>query len=263
MAILMEHLLNGSRRKIDVREIRRNERNFYADLNEDEEFGVLGLAEDIQQYGQKEDIEVYEDDSLDDGKKYTLLSGERRWKAMCYNLENGVGDGMINAIVTRKPETEIEEMNRIISGNHQRDKNESIRMEEVKIEEANWDQLVENGEKPAGKKRVWIGKRINLSERQVQTYLTRLREMREVQENGATITVSGEEFTELAEPEPEGISSSDKENLKQLQKALSESTGRKVKISPKNFGITFYPYDLEDVFAVLNDLGFDEDGTWK
>ena len=148
-----------------------------------------------------------EDDSLDDGKKYTLLSGERRWKAMCYNLENGVGDGMINAIVTRKPETEIEEMNRIISGNHQRDKNESIRMEEVKIEEANWDQLVENGEKPAGKKRVWIGKRINLSERQVQTYLTRLKEMREVQENGATITISGEEFTELAEPEPEGISS--------------------------------------------------------
>lgn len=264
MADLMQHLLGGNRKKISVNEIRKNPLNFYAGLNQDdEEFGVVGLAEDIERYGQKEDIEVYEDEK-EDGKIYTLLSGERRWKAVTYNLEHGVGDGLISAIVTNKPEDEIEEVNRIISGNHQREKNESIRMEEVRIEEDNWNALVEAGQKPEGKKRVWIGKRINLSERQVQTYLTRLKEIREAQERQASdddFYSQGESFTDLASEEPDnGLTSADKEYLKTLQKNLSDTMGRKVKISMKTYAITFYPNDFDDVSSVLNCLGFNGSG---
>ena len=52
------------------------------------------------------------------------------------------------------------------------------------------------------------------------------------------------------------------EYLKNLQDNLTDSMGRKVKIS-KNLGITFYPQDIDDIASVLNCLGFNEDGTLR
>lgn len=48
---------------------------------------VEDMAELIQKYGQDENGVVYMDESVGDGKKYTLLAGERRFKAIKLNYE--------------------------------------------------------------------------------------------------------------------------------------------------------------------------------
>lgn len=83
MALLNEFMSGGEKKlKVHVSEIRRNERNFYAIVSENEEKDVENLATILRENGQDDNGVVYEDTSIDDGKKYTLLAGERRWKAI-------------------------------------------------------------------------------------------------------------------------------------------------------------------------------------
>lgn len=77
----------NSFRKVSVDEIRPNRENFYASISENEDQMVEDMAELIQKYGQDENGVVYMDESVGDGKKYTLLAGERRFKAIKLNYE--------------------------------------------------------------------------------------------------------------------------------------------------------------------------------
>ena len=87
MALLNEFMSGGEKKlKVHVSEIRRNERNFYAVVSENEEENVDNLATILREDGQDDNGVVYEDTSLNDGKKYTLLAGERRWKAITKNV---------------------------------------------------------------------------------------------------------------------------------------------------------------------------------
>ena len=259
MALLNEFMSGGEKKlKVHVSEIRRNERNFYAVVSENEEENVENLATILREDGQDDNGVVYEDTSLNDGKKYTLLAGERRWKAITKNYENGLGDGMYEVKVVRRPADEIDELMRIVRNNAQRNKTKEVRAAEVKAMEVIWDGLVARGEKPEGKKRDWIGANIGLSPRRVQEYMTGVEsdignEEANPEEGGNTATRRRNQPT---------LSSADAEYLRNLQKNLSESTGRKVKIN-KSFGITFYPNGFDDITTVLSDLGFTEDGYFR
>ena len=259
MALLNEFMSSGEKKlKVHVSEIRRNERNFYAVVSENEEENVENLATILREDGQDDNGVVYEDTSLNDGKKYTLLAGERRWKAITKNYENGLGDGMYEVKVVRRPADEIDELMRIVRNNAQRNKTKEVRAAEVKAMEVIWDGLVARGENPEGKKRDGIGANIGLSPRRVQEYMT-----------GEESDIGNEEanpeegdITATRRRNQPPLSSADAEYLRNLQKNLSESTGRKVKIS-KSFGITFYPNGFDDITTVLSDLGFTEDGYFR
>lgn len=259
MTLLNEFMSGGEKKlKVHVSEIRRNERNFYAVVSENEEENVENLATILREDGQDDNGVVYEDTSLNDGKKYTLLAGERRWKAITKNYENGLGDGMYEVKVVRRPADEIDELMRIVRNNAQRNKTKEVRAAEVKAMEVIWDGLVARGEKPEGKKRDWIGANIGLSPRRVQEYMTG--EESDIGNDEANPEEGGNTATRRRNQPP--LSSADAEYLRNLQKNLSESTGRKVKIS-KSFGITFYPNGFDDITTVLSDLGFTEDGYFR
>lgn len=259
MALLNEFMSGGEKKiKVHVSEIRRNERNFYAVVSENEEADVDNLAQILLQDGQDDNGVVYEDESPNDGKKYTLLAGERRWKAITKNYEAGLSDGMYEVKVVKRPADEIDEMMRIVRNNAQRNKTKEVRAAEVKAMEIIWNGLVARGEKPEGKKREWIGANIGLSPRRVQEYMTG--EESDNHEEESEENEGGNVATPKKKKKKTELSSADLEYLKNLQDNLTESMGRKVKIS-KNLGITFYPQDLDDIASVLNCLGFNEDGT--
>lgn len=247
-------------KNVHVNEIRPNTMNFYAHINdEDEEIYVSDMAEQLQEFGQDTNGVVYLDESVGDGKKYTLLAGERRWKATVKNYENGIGDGMFQVKVVPKPVDEVTEIIHIIMNNAQRNKPKEIRKSEVDMLNECWIELEAQGKKPKGKKREWIGKNTGLSARQVQEYLTGSLS----DEGGSTATSDESNDGEAKKTTPE-MTSADLDTLKTIEGNLKDSMGRKVKIS-KKCAITFYPNkdDMEDMFTILSDLGFTEEGFFK
>lgn len=182
----------NSFRKVSVDEIRPNRENFYASISENEDQMVEDMAELIQKYGQDENGVVYMDESVGDGKKYTLLAGERRFKAIKLNYEKGIGDGLFQVKVVAKPKDVTEELIRIIMYNGIRNKSKDVRKAEVDALCMCWEEMDAQGEKPQGKKRDWIAGKIGMSPRQVQEYLTGEFSDQEIdtepQEDGSTAT---------------------------------------------------------------------------
>lgn len=264
MAGLLDLLSNGeSLTKISVDEIRRNERNFYATVteSEDEEILVENMANLIHENGQDSNGVVYEDTSIGDGKRYTLIAGERRYKAISLNKEKGLGDGMMDVKIIRKPANEDIEMLRLIENNSHRPKTTEIRKTEIKELEEMWQRMVENGTQPKGRKVNWIGKVIGMSPRQVQNYLNDAKEEADVQ-----IETEESENENASDPKKKGeeLTSSDKEQLLLIQNNMAEALGNKVKINQKKGSITLYPDTesgiLEGVYSLIMFIGFDENG---
>lgn len=121
---------NGKHKtKIKLCDIRENPLNFYEkddvykktiDKETGEDIELLSLAEGIRNSGQMHNVVVYENTDINDGKKYTLISGARRYKAMLYNHEHNNGVEEIDALIVKKPQNEYEERLLIIEGNKQR-----------------------------------------------------------------------------------------------------------------------------------------------
>lgn len=167
---LMDVMSNGqSYKKIHVNDIRINRLNFYND-EEDEDYYVESMAEILKNDGMDANGVVYAE-IMNDGKKYTLLSGERRYKATKKNYEDGIGDGLFYVKVVEKPRDETREILRIISANNQRNKSKELRQKEVAMLQKCWDDLVAKGEQPKGRKRDWMAEKIGLSPRMIQNYL--------------------------------------------------------------------------------------------
>ncbi|WP_305180325.1 ParB N-terminal domain-containing protein, partial [Faecalibaculum rodentium] len=81
MSSLLDLMSGGVKfEKVSVTDIRPNPRNFYGESEEEEAY-VEAMAQLIQENGQESNGVVYEQ-SGEDGKHYTLLSGERRLKAI-------------------------------------------------------------------------------------------------------------------------------------------------------------------------------------
>lgn len=162
---LLSSMSEGRKRNItiNVEDVRPNERNCYRF----EEEMIDSLAKSIKKYGQLENATVYEDTVPADGRKYTLIGGESRYRAIISLVELGEHDGSFNVTVVDKPEDNIEEMEMLLHDNLQRHKTRTTIKKEIEMYEEIYKKLTENGKRPAGEKREWIGQQIGISGRNV------------------------------------------------------------------------------------------------
>lgn len=194
MSLLSAAMSQGQKKSIQmihVKDIRINEGNFY-DI-EDE--NIKQLADLLLKNGVNNGRVYYED--LGDGRHYTLIGGEQRYRALCYLYEHGKHDGLYNVLVSEKPENKDEETLLIIEDNFQRtksiedrkkeierlsviydkfkaaDKELDIKMKADDLSEEQRQQLEDSRNIPKGMlKRDWIQSKIGISGRQIQEYLT-------------------------------------------------------------------------------------------
>lgn len=236
--------------KVHVNDIRANPRNFYGDDIENEEIYVADMADMIAENGQDANGIVYEDTDPADGKRYTLIAGERRWKAIMKNFEDGKGDGLYEVKIIPKPADSSEEMLRIIRNNAQRNKSVTVRKHEIEALKKVWEDLKIENRKPEGRMREWIAKNIGMSPRAVQEYLTG-----DFSEESDS---AGEGQSEEAEYDP------DKEKLRIISRNLSGYLGVKAKASKKKngkFSLSFQTENFDELISLLYELNFDEEGN--
>lgn len=183
---------------IHINDIRPNSLNFFHIFDEE----VKALAYELEKRGVNNGRVYYED--VGDGKHYTLVGGETRYRALCLLYKEGKHDGLFPMYIVEKPEDEIEEVEMIMGDNHQRflsedDKRiiiqnyekiyEYYKEKDKKLDKqiakatnsAQIEYLEEKREIPKGmSKRDWIATKTkftnrngtNITGRQVQQYLT-------------------------------------------------------------------------------------------
>ena len=144
---------------ISVSEVRMNELNYYPS---DDEM-VTSLSEHIARDGQLENATVY-CEQKNDGRIYTLIGGETRYRAICKLVEEGRSNGDFKVEVIEKPDNMQEELRLITEDNVQRKKTMEVRYHEILKLENIYNRFEE---KPAGKKRDWIGQMLGISGRMV------------------------------------------------------------------------------------------------
>lgn len=164
---LSETMSSGVRRKkISVKDVRVNSLNFY------EKEIVDSLASSIEVQGQLSSAIVYAEDG-EDGKKYTLVDGETRYLAICKLYEEGKHDGSFDVVIRLKPENDMATEDMLMDANLQRTKTKEERLKEIEKAIELYAVYKEKNLIPVGmKKRDWIGKKIGLTGRQVQNYLS-------------------------------------------------------------------------------------------
>ena len=128
-------------KSIQLNDIRTNPSNIYEEQN------IIELADSIQQWGQLENATVYEEYG-EDGKKYTLVGGHRRYQAIGYLAERGQYQPILNVRIIDKPEIHEEENMLIIADNHQRTKDKETKIKEIKYANDYWEYLVSVDKKP-------------------------------------------------------------------------------------------------------------------
>lgn len=163
---------------ISVTDVRINELNFYPSTEE----MVISLSEHIKNEGQLENATVYVEEK-DDGRVYTLIGGETRYRAICKLVEEGISNGDFKVEVIDKPRNIQEELSLITADNVQRKKTIDIRYYEIlKLEEI-YNQFEE---KPDGKKRDWIGQMLGISGRMVDNIKKKFSENSENENSSST-----------------------------------------------------------------------------
>lgn len=160
-------LMGKREKKIHISEIRENPLNKFqiSDAN------VKKLAMSIYSNKQIQNITVYPDD-LGDGKKYTLLSGATRYRAVSFlyskNTEDEeLSDGYLIAAIEDKPKTPFEEKLLIVEANSQRDMSDEDNYFIIKTYEEEYDRLKEEGNRPNADRRDYVGRKMGKSGRWV------------------------------------------------------------------------------------------------
>ena len=216
----VQDVMTRGYKDISVSKIRVNPVNFYAE-NDDEEIYVDQMADLIEEWGQDVNAVVYLDDSQDDGKTYTLLSGERRFKAISKLFDQNQGDGMIHVKIVDKPESMDSEMLQIITKNANRNKSKEVREHEVQILSEIWQHMVDENRAPKGRFVEWAATQIGVSPRTVTNYL---KSSKTKQSESHEDSLSSEEKEEEIQVE----------DLKEYEELLQERFNHPVKISTKN-----------------------------
>ena len=151
---------------INLSDIRVNPNNIYEEQN------IKELADSIESFGQLENATLYEDLSIDDGKKYTLVGGHRRYLAISYLAERGLYEPVLKASLIEKPNVHQMEQMLIVTDNQQRVKNKETKIREIYYANNYWNYLVSINQQPQGKKREWIAKKTGYGERVIQDILS-------------------------------------------------------------------------------------------
>lgn len=232
-------------KNISVNSIRSNAKNFYAKGPDEDE--LVDQMVDLLKSGQAANILVYEDLEPDDGKRFTLISGERRYKAMLKMVNAGESDGMISAKVVSKPESDEEEMIQLISGNAQRAKSSDVRKQEIRELKSIWDERKKRKE-TSGRFVEWAAALVGMSARSVTNYLDDSSEINDA------------EAGESGEYDPVDVAKT------QLQSKLDELAARltdlypyadKIKIS-SSMTMTLKLSEIGNLESVISDLGLGE-----
>ena len=151
---------------INLSDIRVNPNNIYEEQN------IKELADSIESFGQLENATLYEDLSIDDGKKYTLVGGHRRYLAISYLAERGLYEPVLKASLIEKPNVHQMEQMLIVTDNQQRVKDKETKIREIYYAYNYWNYLVSINQQPQGKKREWIAKKTGYGERVIQDILS-------------------------------------------------------------------------------------------
>ena len=151
---------------INLSDIRVNPNNIYEEQN------IKELADSIESFGQSENATLYEDLSIDDGKKYTLVGGHRRYLAISYLAERGLYEPVLKASLIEKPNVHQMEQMLIVTDNQQRVKDKETKIREIYYANNYWNYLVSINQQPQGKKREWIAKKTGYGERVIQDILS-------------------------------------------------------------------------------------------
>ena len=151
---------------INLSDIRVNPNNIYEEQN------IKELADSIESFGQLENATLYEDLSIDDGKKYTLVGGHRRYLAISYLAERGLYEPALKASLIEKPNVHQMEQMLIVTDNQQRVKDKETKIREIYYANNYWNYLVSINQQPQGKKREWIAKKTGYGERVIQDILS-------------------------------------------------------------------------------------------
>lgn len=179
------------------------------------------MADLIKENGQQNNIVVYEDTNIDDGKRYTVLAGERRCKAIMKLVDEGESDGMILARIVEKPENEDQEMINLIQNNAQRNKSDTVRKMEVWTLKEIWDNQKSYGD-GRGSFKDWAAGLIGVSSRTIDRYLAT---------DEPDVMDSDNENTEVAQDEVKEAKEQLKSLLKELNKELNSATYEEYKVN--------------------------------
>lgn len=168
---------------INLSDIRVNPNNIYEEQN------IKELADSIESFGQLENATLYEDLSIDDGKKYTLVGGHRRYLAISYLAERGLYEPVLKASLIEKPNVHQMEQMLIVTDNQQRVKDKETKIREIYYANNYWNYLVSIDQQPQGKKREWIAKKTGYGERVIQDILSDIKKQSMTQQS-STVTVT-------------------------------------------------------------------------
>lgn len=178
---------------IDIKNIKRNEKNFYEIVNVEE------LAEDIKMNGLNHNLVVRKLDS----EEYELISGERRYTALTQLVEQG---NELFALVPCKviEANDLDAEIILIQANAQtRELTDLEKLEQVKRLTELYKAKKANGENILGKVRNLIANDLKLSPTQVSRYESinnkLIPELKEILENGNLTIANASEFSSLSE----------------------------------------------------------------
>lgn len=227
MAGLRDTLETKGKKKITVHvnEIRTNKLNQYP-MDDIEELALqfLEMKEQIQPG------EAYQDD-LHDGKRFTLTSGERRYRAIKLLYSRGEHDGMMDLIIVNKPQDIWEERRRIRAANVYRTHSQETRLMEIKECEEEYRHLIEIEQKPKGLKRDWIAAQLGISGRTVDRYL---------------------KDPKSSQPEAEEKKNEDEKDTLHMQSCAQRLESKfQTKATIKGHRINIYFQDTEDLNRIL------------
>lgn len=253
---------------IHVKDIRPNKLNFFHIYDEE----VQALANEIERENVNNGRVYFQEDT--DGKHYTLIGGETRYRALLLLYQEGQHDGMFPMYIVRKPESEVEEMAMIMGDNHQRylsedDKRVIIQnyekvYEHYKIKDKELDRQIKSADplraelleekryiQKGTSKRDWIAMKTNfinrdgtnISGRQVQKYLTGEFSGKEPKKEPAK-----------KQKTASGTTDAIKEILKEVKQHIIDVTDAGVTISEKKLTITYANiFDLDRILIALKE----------
>lgn len=259
---------------IHIDDIRPNPLNKYHIYQEE----IQALAMELEQNGVNNGRVYYQE--ADDGKHYTLIGGETRYHALKLLYQEGRHDGLFPMyILPQRPENELEELELIMSDNHQRylseeDKKEIVQdLERIyeyhKMHDRELDKEIRNATSELQKelleeqrkipkgmhRRDWIAMKAgfinrngtNISGRQIQKYMTGIYSGKSDLEKNSNSKVKAEEKKDDA-------NDLQKQTLEKLKRHLVEVTDATVKVTSTKLTIGYANiYDLHRILETLKE----------
>lgn len=255
-SLFMNGVPEGTTQIVSVMDVRRNPQNFFRTHSEEEEL-IIQQEADKQLHEPQIIALVGYEDHQDDGKRYTLLSGEKRWRAALFNYENGRGKELIRLQVVPKPKSVDEEVKLIIGFNNQTNFSKEIISEAVK---KMYNILSkEHPEYSPTKLSESIAPFVGVSDRQVRNYFRELKLGNFANERSVIEESADEAF---AEEEQQKVEDEKRRNewCERVANEIKEriDTDTKVKTNKKDVITITMTSSIDDMYYLLEVLHLDD-----